>query len=269
MLTGWHAPCVSRLLSRNQGSVEPALRRHAHGHRLHGANPSPAAAAAGAGLDPKQPITAQVHDRLRHAIITLQLKPSEALSEKELSLKLGVSRTPVREALIRLADEGLVDILPQRGSFVAPIRMAEVKEAQFIRETLELAVVRRAAEEGDPSYVAALESNLREQWETAKARDFEQFLQLDEAFHRLISESCGLAKSWRLILTVKSQLDRVRYLSLPEPGHLRQVQIQHKLITRAIKMHDPDLAVRVMDKHLHGIFLWTEQFMREKPDLFL
>lgn len=220
-------------------------------------------------LDPKLPMTAQVHAMLRRAIITLQLKPSEALSEKELSLKLGISRTPVREALIRLADEGLVDILPQRGSFVAPIRMSEVKEAQFIREALETAVIRRAAEGGTPSFVAELEANLRNQQGAADARDFELFLQYDEAFHRTISESFGLAQSWRLIQNVKAQLDRVRYLSLPEPGHLGRLQTQHTMITQAIKENDPDLAAVVMRRHLQEVFLSVELLMREQPGLFV
>lgn len=228
-----------------------------------------AQAPASSELDPKLPMTAQVHAMLRRAIITLQLKPSEALSEKELSLKLSVSRTPVREALIRLAEEGLVDILPQRGSFVAPIRISEVKEAQFIREALETAVIRRAAEEGTEPFVAELEANLRRQESAAKAKDFELFLQLDEAFHRAISESFGLAQSWRLIQNVKAQLDRVRYLSLPEPGHLPKLQAQHALVTQAIKVKDPELAVIVMRKHLQEVFNSVELLMREQPNLFI
>jgi len=84
-------------------------------------------------LDRQLPVAMQVFTHLRHLILTLKLQPSQALSEKDLSLRLGVSRTPIREALIRLADEGLVDIFPQRGTLVAPIRVAEVIEAQFIR----------------------------------------------------------------------------------------------------------------------------------------
>jgi len=88
-------------------------------------------------------ISPQIYERLRRAITTLELAPSESVSEKDLAQKLGVSRTPVREALIRLADEGLIDVLPQRGTFVAPIRLQDVEDAQFIREALEVAVVRR------------------------------------------------------------------------------------------------------------------------------
>lgn len=111
----------------------------------------PPVANADIGIDPKQPIGAQVYALLKKMICNLSLQPNEALSEKELSVRLGVSRTPVREALIRLADETLVDVFPQRGTFVSPIRTNEVLEAQFLRETLETAVVRRAAEDPSPS----------------------------------------------------------------------------------------------------------------------
>ena len=97
-------------------------------------------------LDKNTPVTAQVYSHLRNLILRLHLKPGEALSEQELSVKLGLSRTPVREAFIRLAEEGLVDVYPQRGTLVAPIRIAEVKEAHFIRRLLEFAIVRSAAE---------------------------------------------------------------------------------------------------------------------------
>ncbi|MBS1182950.1 MAG: GntR family transcriptional regulator [Proteobacteria bacterium] len=115
-----------------------------------------ATAAAGYELDPKQPIGAQVHSLLKKMIIGLAFMPNEALSEKELALRLGVSRTPVREALIRLADETLVDVFPQRGTFVSPIKVADVMEAH-LREAREAAVARRARSDGRPVCLSAPE----------------------------------------------------------------------------------------------------------------
>ena len=111
-------------------------------------------------LDKNSSVAVQVHYHLRQQILRLNLKPGIALSEKELSLQLGVSRTPVREAFIRLSEEGLVDIFPQRGTIVAPIRMDEIKEAQFLREILETAIVRRAAENIEKKFLNLLEANL-------------------------------------------------------------------------------------------------------------
>jgi DNA-binding GntR family transcriptional regulator len=135
-------------------------------------------------VNPRLPITPQVYERLRRAITTLAMLPSEALSEKELSLQFGVSRTPVREAMIRLADEGLVDILPQRGSFVAPIRLRDVEEAQFIRESLEVAVARRLAAVRSLRFLAEIKINVARQETAVTDGDRGLFLELDEAFHR-------------------------------------------------------------------------------------
>jgi DNA-binding GntR family transcriptional regulator len=219
-------------------------------------------------VDPKLPIATQVHAALRRAILTMEIRPTAALSEKELSLRYDVSRTPVREALIKLADEGLVDILPQRGTFVAPIRMEEVSEAQFIREALEAAVIRSSAERSTPELIARLRALLVAQRRAAKEKDLEGFLQLDEAFHRAFSESIGQSRSWRLIQSVKAQLDRVRFLSLPEPGHLDAMVTQHEAIVRAVEVKDVDQAERVMRGHLREVFRTAQRLLASDPSLF-
>ena len=207
-------------------------------------------------------IAPQIYERLRRAITTLALSPSEALSEKDLSLKLGVSRTPVREALIRLADEGLVDILPQRGSFVAPIRLEEVEEAQFMREALEVAVARRLALRASPAFVDGLRRSVQEQEAAVRARNRDLFLELDESFHRGFCEEAGLPKSWRVIQSVKLQMDRVRYLSLPEPGHLEILLSQHRAIAAAIERRDPDEAGAKMSIHLREVLRTAQKLRR-------
>jgi DNA-binding GntR family transcriptional regulator len=220
-------------------------------------------------IDPKLPIAPQVGDILRRGILTLALKPSEGLSEQEIASALAVSRTPVREALIKLAEEGLIDILPQRGSFVAPIRLAEVIEAQFIREVLETAVVRRAALARNDAFVAELNRQLSEQSRAVKAKDLDRFLELDENFHRAMSESVGLNRSWRLIQNVKTQMDRVRYLSLPEPGQLNLLLEQHVAIVEAVRTKNPDTAEIGMRVHLQEVFRSIEALAKQRPDMFV
>src|SRR5437763_15417232 len=119
--------------------------------------------ARSAAINLLQPVAAQVHEILRRSTITMRLRPRKKVSEAELALQLGVSRTPVREALIKLAEDRLVEILPQRGSFITPIRLHEVLEARFIREALEIAVVREAATGGRPAILGRLEALLAEQ----------------------------------------------------------------------------------------------------------
>lgn len=220
-------------------------------------------------IDLRLPITGQVYAQLKRAILTLQFQPGEALSEKELSVKLGVSRTPVREALIKLSEEGLVDILPQRGSFVAPIRVAEVTEAQFIREALEVAVVRRAAEQCTDGLARRLDANLHRQRDAIVSQEQETFLRLDEEFHYTLSDGVMLPRAWKVIQNVKGQLDRVRFLSLPEPGHLEVLQAQHAAIVATVKAHDPNLAAEHMRTHLQEVFHSVRLLMREHPALFV
>lgn len=218
-------------------------------------------------INPRQPIAAQIYERLRRAITTLSMLPSEALSEKELSLQLGVSRTPVREALIRLADEGLIDILPQRGSFVAPIRLRDVEEAQFIRESLEVAVSRRLAGGCSRRFLTEIKSNLYDQEKAVNTEALDLFLDLDEAFHRSFCEEAGLPKSWRVIQSVKLQMDRVRYLSLPDLGHLRVLLTQHRSIVDAIESGDVDKAGNDMAAHLREVLRTARKLSEQRRDL--
>lgn len=214
------------------------------------------------------PISPQIYERLRRAITTLLMLPSEALSEQDLAQQLGVSRTPVREALIRLAGEGLIDILPQRGSFVAPIRLSDVEEAQFIREALEVAVVQRLAGQGSDSFLATVRTNLAMQEKAVAEGNREQFLELDEAFHRSLCDEAGLPRSWRVIQVVKLQMDRVRYLSLPDPGHLETLLAQHVAIFEAIEAGDPKQAGQRMTAHLREVLRTVQHLNATRPDLF-
>ena len=214
------------------------------------------------------PMAAQLYHYIRRAILSLQYEPGTALSEKDLSSQFGVSRTPVREALIKLSEEGLVDVLPQRGSFVAPIRVSEVAEAQFIREALETAVVRRAAAHPSPALAAQLAHNLEGQRAAVERQELEAFLALDEAFHRSFCDFCDLPRAWKVLQHVRGQLDRVRYLSLPEPGHLEILLRQHEAIAEAIRLHAPDLAAAQLKLHLQEVFGSVDLLMRSHPALF-
>lgn len=219
-------------------------------------------------IDPKLPIATQAHAWIKRAILTVELKPNEALSEKELALKFGISRTPVREALIKLSDEGLVDILPQRGSYVSPIRVSEVLEAQFIREALETAVVRRAAESADQAFMDKLQANLMAQRTAVETMSHTEFMRLDEAFHHAFSQFCDLPRAWRVIQNVKGQLDRVRYLSLPHPGHVGQLYVQHRAIAEGVFAGNAEIASKHMRHHLREVFKSIDELISEQPSLF-
>lgn len=221
-----------------------------------------------ADIDLRMPIAAQIHDRVKRAILKLELPPNARLSEKELSLRLGTSRTPVREALIKLSEEGLVDILPQRGTYVAPIRIEEVMEARFIREALEVAVVAKATEQCDAAFLAKLDTMLEQQHAAVVVGDMDAFLILDDQFHHAFSLKVALPRGWKLIQSVKSQLDRVRYLSLPDDAHLARLFEQHSSIVAAVRARDPELAADHMRTHLREVFSTVDRLAREQPHLF-
>lgn len=210
-------------------------------------------------LDKNSSVAVQVHYHLRQQILRLNLKPGMALSEKELSLQLGVSRTPVREAFIRLSEEGLVDIFPQRGTIVAPIRMDEIKEAQFLREILETAIVRRAAENIEKKFLNLLEANLAYQKKSLEHTDFTEFMELDEEFHHLLCQGVSFPRAWRVIQAVKGQLDRMRFIGLPQPGHAALMFHQHSVIFEAVKNGYPDMAAKEMAKHLTELWASIER----------
>lgn len=165
-------------------------------------------------LDPTASITPQITRILRERIIQSDLKPGDRISESELARAYDVSRQPVREAFIKLADQGLLEVRPQRGTIVTRIGYFAVLDARFLREAIEADIVKILAARPD----AVLIGEFRRQLDAQKAlsKDADAFIQLDEQFHRTLAEAAGKAGAWRQIEGLKSQMDRVRYLSLAE-----------------------------------------------------
>ena len=155
-----------------------------------------------------------VYETLRRKVLTLELPPGAALSENELAAAIGVSRTPVRESLILLAEEGLVQVFPQVGSFVSRVDPDGVADAQFLREAVELAALEDLPAELDADVVAELRANLARQ--QAPGIDLEEFFALDEAFHQGLLRLSGHARSWSTVVSAKGHLDRARRLGLTQ-----------------------------------------------------
>ena len=215
-----------------------------------------------------EPVGRRVFDQLRQAIVTLRLRPGEALSEKEIAARFGVSRQPVREAFIKLAEAGLVQVLPQRGTYVVKISVGAVLEARFIREAVEVAVVRRAAETADPAALGRLAQIVAAQKEAAASAAHERFLALDDALHRGLAEAIGCGRAWQLIENVKAQMDRVRFLSLPDATPMPLLIEQHRAILEAIRRRQPEAAGTAMREHLAEILSSLPTLARRFPELF-
>jgi DNA-binding GntR family transcriptional regulator len=216
----------------------------------------------------REPMTRQVTRALRHAIVTMQLSPGEMLSEQDLARRFGVSRSPVREALIKLSEAGLVRVLPQRGTQVVKISQADVEDARFIREAVETAVVREAALRSSPAMVAQLGANLTKQRRALRSSSTEDFLALDEEFHRLLAETAGRSSAWRMIEDIKPQMDRVRFLDMTKAVPRNVILSQHVVIVDAIKAGDPGAAEKAMRVHLSEILRSLPELAAEHPELF-
>lgn len=185
--------------------------------------------------------------------MSLRLKPGDPIIEKEVAARYGMSRTPVREAMQRLADERLVEIFPQSGTFVARIPYDDLPEAMVIRKALESASVRLAAERATRSQVLALATIVEQQREAAEANDRSAFHRADEAFHAKIAEISGFPGIWRQVLQVKVQVDRYRRMTLAQEGRMAQVIADHEAILAGITTGQPDAAVAGMVHHLDAV----------------
>ncbi len=212
--------------------------------------------------------SARVYSDLRAELVSLQRRPGEAISEAEIALSYGVSRTPVREAILKLSDEGLVEIFPQSGIFVARIPLAALPEAIIIRKALEETTARLAAERATSSQILNLHSILERQREASAAADRELFHQADEAFHATIADVATYPGIWKLILQVKVHVDRYRRLTLPQQGRMGQVITEHEVIMSAIERHDVAGAGIAMGKHLERLLADISATQNVNPEFF-
>lgn len=209
-----------------------------------------------------------VHTWLRRQIIGLELAPGEPLSEAEIGSRLGVSRTPVRESLILLAEEGLVEVFPQRGSFVGPIRYEDVVSAQFVREAIECSSLEQGGALVTAGDVAELRALIVRQHEAEHAEDAAAFFDLDEAFHLRLMRACGHESAWRIVASAKAQMDRARRLSLPEGGKMTGLIEQHESVVDALDLGDVAAAVARLREHLRVVLQDITHIQAERPELF-
>jgi DNA-binding GntR family transcriptional regulator len=208
---------------------------------------------------------AQAYDRLRDAIVSLRLKPGERIADAQLAQELGVSRTPVREAILQLADEGLLEIVPQHGTFVAPISLEAVREAQFVREALEVAALREVVERITDAELDELDALLAEQ---ASATDPARFYTLDQAFHRRLMEISSFPGAWRIAARSRAHLNRVRILSLPGPEVIAELLAQHVALVDRLRERDGAGAEAVLHEHLRMVYSHLPELERAHPEYF-
>jgi DNA-binding GntR family transcriptional regulator len=212
-------------------------------------------------------IGAQLHRFLRAAIIRGELSPGLAISEIEMSKKFNVSRQPVREAFIKLSEEQLIEILPQRGSDVRRISVKEVLDACHLREIIEVSIIREVIEKKTPALVKTLRALVAEQ-KKVKHGDNHAYLLLDEEFHRTLALHAGREYLWWVTEGIKAQMNRVRFLTYDSATPIAQLTSEHAAIADAIEAADENQAVQCMQRHLRTL-LQTLPLMAERyPEYF-
>lgn len=206
------------------------------------------------------------YKELRHRIVSLKLPPGSPLSENELAEHLSVSRTPVRESLILLAEEGLVQVFPQLGTFVSRVDTEKVADAQFVREAIEIASLKDAVAGRSDADIAALRDNLAQQSEPGLSMD--DFFELDEKFHQALLAAGGHSAAWRSVESAKAHLDRARRLGLRDTRPIPELIAQHTAIADAVEQADFAAAERAMRDHLRAVFDDVERIKEASPHLF-
>jgi DNA-binding GntR family transcriptional regulator len=195
-----------------------------------------------------QPIHQWVYQVLRSNIIRLHLQPAQRISENEVSEALGVSRTPVREAFIRLAEDGLIKVTPQKRSIVSLIDLDQAEEARFVRVALEKAVIKEVSGRLLEADRAELKTNIEAQRKCQNEKDYDQMLVVDNDFHRIIFRACRKERSWHYIKKLDYNYDRLRVMVMPVV--LDTVIHEHCRIKEIIENGMVDEVEEVVDRHL-------------------
>lgn len=216
----------------------------------------------------REAIAPQLFNSLRQAIAEMRLRPGEALSEKDIAARFGVSRQPVREAFIKLSEAGMVEIRPSRGTYVIKISVREVANARLVREAIESDIARHAARLATPAHIERLRAHIIDQTAAAARGDYSSFNESDETFHREIADIVRSDYAWRIVESARFQTDRVRLLSLSDASPMPMLISQHEEIVNRLESGDGDGAANAMRRHLREILRALSRIANEHPEFF-
>ncbi len=213
-------------------------------------------------------VQSAVYTALKNNIMTLQLKPGTAMSTQKVATKLSVSRTPVREAFIRLQRDGLVDIFPQKETAVSRINFSKVEQERFIRESLESANIDLLVQKISKNDINELELNLEQQRETVSNCDYNTLFKLDNDFHAYLFKVTGQQLSWETIDRTSNHYGRIRVISVWNKDIMMETILQHQKILAAIQEQSVEYAKIYVKTHLHRLENQVQQLIRDYPDYF-
>ncbi|QOS79671.1 GntR family transcriptional regulator [Paenibacillus sp. JNUCC31] len=206
---------------------------------------------------------------IKERILHLELEPGTKISEKEIADELQVSRTPVREAFMKLAEEELLDIIPQSGTIVSHINLEHVEEGRFMREKMEKEIVTLACASFPEEFRFRLETNIAMQEVCIGKNNFYRLFELDEEFHQILFQGTGKMRTWKMLQQLNIPFNRLRLLRLSEDSDAEVIISQHKEIYRLITERKTDQAVQVMEAHLRLVVVEQEKMKAKYPHYFI
>ena len=216
-----------------------------------------------------RPLSARVHAWLRESILDVALLPGAAIVEADIAARFDASRTPVREALLRLSDEELVEIRPQRGTYVAPLSLPRIEAAIFIRKAIECAVLRQLAScEARGDLVRALASIVQRHVQALERGDVKVALDADTDFHRRLVEASGFPDVWDVVARARELHYRIRAIAVPTMNTGAQAVADHRRVVAALRRGDPDAAERALDRHLSRNVALAREIAERHPAFF-
>jgi DNA-binding GntR family transcriptional regulator len=203
-------------------------------------------------LDRSRSASIQAYEHLRDQIVSLAIPPGTVLPRAELSDYFGLSATPIRDALMRLEEEGLVDIFPQHVTRVSSIDLGAARQAHFVRMALELEIAYQCAQQPDPALAQTLTALVARQRDSLAAGDLHQFVRADMEFHRTMYHALGLDDVWLNMRSQSGNLDRLRKKHLPLASKAESILEEHTVLAQCIAAGDPDGARDCVREHLSG-----------------
>jgi DNA-binding GntR family transcriptional regulator len=211
----------------------------------------------------------EVHERLRDAILGVRLLPGQAVSENEIVDMLQVSRTPVREALQRLANEGLIHVVPQVGTFVARMDLARIREALFMREAIECAALARVPAKLGRGDLQSLQDIIADHRRASRNADPTLIFAADDAFHRALLDLAGVPGVWRYVREAREMHRRIRALSHAEYDSARRSVAQHAALVAELAAGRKPAAIDILREHIRMNAGFAEDMARMHPEYFI
>jgi GntR family transcriptional regulator, rspAB operon transcriptional repressor len=215
-----------------------------------------------AKLDRRRPMRDQIYPLIRELILTAQIAPGDALDEKAIAAQLRVSRTPVREAVKKLSDEHLVDVVAQSGTRVASIDGHEIQQAYLIRRALEMESASQAAPNMSDAHAETLTDILLMHERAIEQKKYVRAIAIDDSFHKAIALIADLPRLWHMIEISKAHLDRCRHMLLPRAGEAAATLEQHRAIIRALNTKNGEAARDAMRDHLDTAYRGVERMLQ-------